>query len=64
MQGTIAIIWDGEPGGPGRAMGGVLTESHRGGKSAVVAHPGEKIYVDSVTAERYVRAGKAHYPRN
>ena len=50
MIGTVAIIWTDR---------GVLTE-----KGKVVASPGEKIYVDSVTAERYIKDNKAKYPRH
>jgi hypothetical protein len=49
MIGTITIVWKGP---------GVLKD-----KGKVVAGPGEKIYVDSITAEAHVRAGVAHYPR-
>ena len=50
MVGTIAIVWDGP---------GVLTD-----KGRVVAGPGERVYVDSLTADRFVREGRAHYPRH
>lgn len=47
MIGTIAMIW----------KDGVLYDNGR-----PVAGPGERIYVDSVTAERYLREGKAVLP--
>jgi hypothetical protein len=50
MVGTIAIIWTDR---------GVLND-----RGKVVASPGEKIFVDSVTAERFVKEGKAKYPRH
>ena len=40
-------------------VGGVLREGN-----VIVAGPGERVRVDSATAERYVREGKAHFPRN
>lgn len=55
-QHFVAIIWDGDARVSGR---GVLQD----GKT-VVAGPGEKVRVDSELAERLVREGKAHYPKN
>lgn len=50
MIGTVAIVWKGP---------GVLRD-----KAKVVAGPGEKIYVDSLTAEKHVSSGQAVYPRH
>jgi hypothetical protein len=50
MIGTVAIIWTDR---------GVLTE-----RGKVVAGPDEKIFVDSITAERFIKEGKAKYPRH
>lgn len=47
MIGTIAIIW----------KEGVLRD-----KGKIVAGPDEKIYVNLLQAERFVREGKAVYP--
>ena len=50
MIGTVSIVWTGP---------GVLRDNGK-----IVACPGEKIFVDSITAERFVTEGKAKYPRN
>jgi hypothetical protein len=49
MVGVVAVIWLGP---------GVLMD-----KGKIVAGPGEKVYMDSLTAEAHVRSGKARYPR-
>ena len=55
-QRNIVIIWDGDPAASG---GGVLREGN-----VIVAGPGERVRLDSATAEQYVREGKAHFPKN
>ena len=55
-QRNIVIIWDGDKAVSGA---GVMKEGN-----LIVAGPGERVRVDSATAERLVREGKAHFPRN
>ena len=50
MVGTVRIIWN-EDGGTLRDPSG-----------KVLAGPNDSLTVDSATAERYVRDGRAHYP--